>query len=306
MEQNLNLYHIFYVAAKCGNITRASQELFISQPAVSKAIKRLEETLDTPLFRRTSRGISLTEDGQLLYRHVDEAFSALNAGEDFLARRRRLGISRLRIGASTTLCKYILLPSLQAFIQGHPHVRVTISCQSTYQTLSLLEERKIDLGLIGEPKSLGPGYIFLPLQSITDTFVSTEAYLKNLKIRENNTDLLQSAAFMLLDEENITRQFINHLLQKQEISLQNILEVSTMDLLIEFARIGLGIACVIREFVSEDLEKGILWEVPLGFSFESRQIGIVYRREDEEDTAIREFLRCIKPMQEHPFGKTNV
>lgn len=294
MEQNLNLYYIFYVTAQCGNITKASQALFISQPAVSKAIKKLEENLGTPLFRRTSRGVSLTEDGQLLYRHVEDAFSSLNAGEDFLARRRRLGISRLRIGASTTLCKYILLPCLQSFIQEHPHVRVTISCQSTYQTLSLLEERKIDLGLIGEPQSLGTGYVFLPVQSITDTFVSTRSYLKNLKIRENNTDLLQTAAFMLLDEENITRQFINTLLQEQQISLRNVLEVSTMDLLIEFARIGLGIACVIREFVHEDLQKGRLCEVPLGIRFNPRQIGIVYRREDEEYTAIKEFLRGIK------------
>lgn len=295
MEQNLTLYHIFYVAAKCGNITKASQELFISQPAVSKAIKRLEENLGTSLFRRTSRGVTLTEDGQLLYHHVKEAFTSLNAGEDFLARRRRLGISRLRIGASTTLCKYVLLSCLQSFIQGHPHVRVTISCQSTYQTLALLEDRKIDIGLTGEPKSLSPGCIFLPIQSITDTFVSTDTYLKNLKIREKNADLLQTATFMLLDEENITRQFINSLLQEQHISLQNVLEVSSMDLLIEFARIGLGIACVIREFVSDELKNGTLCEVPLSFPFEARQIGMVYRREDSEDTAIQEFLQVIRP-----------
>lgn len=295
MEQNLTLYHIFYIAAKCGNITKASQELFISQPAVSKAIRRLEENLGVSLFRRTSRGVTLTEDGQLLYHHVKEAFTALNAGEDFLARRKRLGISRLRIGTSTTLCKYILLPCLKQFIQGHPHVRVTISCQSTYQTLALLEERKIDIGLIGEPKSLGSGCVFQPIQSITDTFVSTDTYLKNLEIREKNTDLLQTATFMLLDEENITRQFVNSLLQEQHISLQNVLEVSSMDLLIEFARIGLGIACVIREFVKDDLQNGGLCEVPLGFPFESRQIGMAYRREDSEDAAIRELLRAIRP-----------
>ena len=122
MEQNLSQYHIFYVTARCGNISKASRELFISQPAVSKAIQKLEQTLNTVLFRRGSRGVTLTEDGELLYRHVREAFTSLEAAEQSLERKHALGISHLRIGASTTLCKYVLLPYLQRFIQLHPHV----------------------------------------------------------------------------------------------------------------------------------------------------------------------------------------
>ena len=143
MEPSLSLYHIFYITARCGNISRASRELFISQPAVSRSIRRLEENLQTVLFRRNSRGVTLTEDGRLLFDRVREAFEALESAEQTLARRHSLGVSHLRLGASSTLCKYALLPFLQKFIRRYPHVKVTISCQSTYQTLELLREQKL-------------------------------------------------------------------------------------------------------------------------------------------------------------------
>ena len=124
--------------------------------------------------RRGPRGVLLTEDGELLYRHVSEAFASLETAEQSLERKHALGISHLRIGASTTLCKYVLLPYLQRFIQLHPHVKITITCQSTYRTLALLQEEKIDVGLVGRPASL-KGCEFRPLQSIQDTFVATAA-----------------------------------------------------------------------------------------------------------------------------------
>ena len=135
MEQNLSQYYIFYTAAQCGSISRASRELYISQPAVSKAIQKLEQSLNTVLFRREARGVSLTEEGRLLYRHVREAFHSLDEAEQTLARRKKLGISHLRLGASATLSRYVLLRFLQRFIRAYPHVKITIACQSTYRTL---------------------------------------------------------------------------------------------------------------------------------------------------------------------------
>ncbi|HIV24315.1 MAG TPA: LysR family transcriptional regulator [Candidatus Scatomonas pullistercoris] len=289
MNQALSQYYIFYVAARCGNISRASRELFISQPAVSKSIRKLEQSLHTVLFRRGPRGVLLTEDGELLYRHVSEAFASLETAEQSLERKHALGISHLRIGASTTLCKYVLLPYLQRFIQLHPHVKITITCQSTYRTLALLQEEKIDVGLVGRPASL-KGCEFRPLQSIQDTFVATAAYLSNLSLREAGSSLFHTATFMMLDEENITRQFINNYFQEQGIELRNILEISTMDLLIEFARIGMGAACVIREFVQADLDGGNLVEVPLGIRFPAREIGFAWTKESRELAPVREFL----------------
>ena len=82
MEQNLNLYQIFYEVAGCRNFSVAAKKLYITQPAVSKAISRLEESLDTVLFYRSSRGVCLTPEGEVLCRHVEQALTSLKAGED--------------------------------------------------------------------------------------------------------------------------------------------------------------------------------------------------------------------------------
>lgn len=124
------------------------------------AIKKLENNLDTTLFKRSSRGVALTPDGRILYEKVKGAFDLLSEGEDSILHNRSREIPRLRIGASTTLCKYVLMPRLKDFIAANPQIRITISCQSTYQTLKLLEEDKIDIGLIGRPQKLSGIRIF--------------------------------------------------------------------------------------------------------------------------------------------------
>ena len=115
MEQNLNLYHIFYTVAKCRNISGAARQLFISQPAISKAISRLEQNLNTTLFLRSSRGVRLTETGEILFRQVESAFDAICQGEEQLRKVQELGMGHLSIGVSSTLCKYVLLPYLSRF-----------------------------------------------------------------------------------------------------------------------------------------------------------------------------------------------
>lgn len=292
MENNLSLYHIFYAVARHKNISKAAEELYISQPAISKSIRKLEDALNTRLFKRTSRGVSLTEDGLLLLEHVTEAFQSLQIAEQTLERKHALGISHLRIGASTTLCKYVLLPYLQHFIGLYPHVKITISCQSTYRTLELLQEQKIDIGLIGKPRTL-KNFDFYPIQSIQDTFVAAKSYLDNLSLREEDQNLFHTATFMMLDEENITRQFVNNYVKEHDIELSNILEVSTMDLLIEFSKIGLGVACVIKEFVQAELDQGQLTELGLGIHFPGREIGFACRRETRCLPPVRTFLDAL-------------
>ena len=289
MEQNLSLYYVFHTVAKKGSISHAAKELYISQPAISKSIQKLEDNLNTTLFKRSSRGVTLTADGEILFQHTRDAFETLEEGEEILARHHALGVDQLRIGVSTTLCKYILLPHLQRFIKAYPHVKISISCQSTYQTLTLLEENKIDIGLVGEP-AIQKGFYFQPLQKIQDIFVTTTAYLEHLELRSGNGDLFQTATFMMLDEENITRQYINRVFLEHGVEFSNILEVSTMDLLIEFSKIGMGAACVIKEFVQEELDRGDLITLPLGLTFSPRQIGFACRKHEQANPVIQHFL----------------
>lgn len=279
MQENLNLYHIFYTTARIGNISQASKELYISQPAVSKAIQKLEFNLNTVLFKRSSRGVALTPEGELLFEKVRDAFSLLTEGETAVLQSRSLDTPRLRLGASSTLVKYVLLAYLAPYVSQNPQVRVSISSQNTYQTLKLLEEDKIDVGLISPPKNL-PGCHYRSLLRIRDTFVTTRQYLETQKALYPGESLFHTATFMMMDEENITRQAVNAGLREHHLELGHILEVTSMDLLIEFARTGLGIACVVREFVLEELESGALIEVPTGIRFPEREIGFVCRKKE--------------------------
>ena len=178
MEQNLNLYQVFYEVAGCRNFSVAAKKLYISQPAVSKALSRLEENLNTVLFRRSSKGAILTREGELLYRYVEQALGMLKAGEDELALSASRKVCPLSIGVSTMLCKYILLPVLKSFMEENPNIKISISCQSTYDTLALLQEGSIDIGLVGisSPEETGKNHAitYLPLKRIEDIFVFPE------------------------------------------------------------------------------------------------------------------------------------
>ena len=138
MEQHLSQYRVFYAVAKTGNISHAAKELFISQPAISKSISKLEENLGVTLFKRSSRGVTLTIEGQVLFNHVSLAFNTLDRGENELRRIKNFNIGQIRFGASNILCKNILLPYLKDFVRECPHIRILISSQDTAHSITML------------------------------------------------------------------------------------------------------------------------------------------------------------------------
>ena len=267
MNQNLSSYWIFYTVDNAGNISKAAKELYISQPAISKSIQKLEENLGCKLFSRSSRGVLLTDEGQMLYGHVKEAFETLTLGEDKLKRSIELGVGHLQIGVSSTLCKHLLLPYLKEFIRRNPHISISISCQSTNETLRLLDDNKIDIGLIGKPENL-KNINFFFLDNIKDIFVANRDYLANLK--------------------------------KRGISEEDVLSNSTL-MLLDFAKIGVGVACVIKSFVEQELEDGSLVEVPLGFPIHDREVGFAYKENVKPSPSLQNFIdfyQTYKP-EEH-------
>lgn len=334
MEQNLNHYKIFYEVARCGNISKAAENLYISQPAVSKSITKLEQSISHTLFIRSKRGVKLTEEGKTLYEHLEKAFDTIDHAEKKLKQIGELGMGQLRIGASTSLCKHILLPYLQDFIEVNPHVKVSIDCKPTFETLRQLRDDKIDIGLICET-DLDNGYDFLPIRSIHDTFVATETYIDNLMLRErhevslslgansvnlphnsllpnmtglfmfsehtssaqNYTDfsekeILEKCNLMLLDKGNISRIYIDDYMNSNNIHPSQILEINNMDLLIDFAAIGMGVAGVVREFIIDYIETEQVMEIPMDYDIAPRTVGFVYKEKSMSRTT-KKFLDSI-------------
>lgn len=288
MEQNLNLYQIFYEVANCRNFSVAARKLYISQPAISKSISKLEEGLHTVLFHRSSRGVILTPDGELLFRHVEKAMLSLRSGTEQLKAAHAKGSCKLSIGVSTTLCKYILLPLLKDFIAENPNIKITIACQSTYENIAALSNGTIDIGFVSIPSAASgssSGISYLPLKVIEDIFVAAEAYLAPFN------DYFKEASFIMLNKENISRKHAEAFLSEHQITVENIIEVNNMDLSVEFAKAGLGIACVISDFVREDLKNGTLCELKLKHKIPKRQIGFAYSTRQPVSTGMNTLIQ---------------
>lgn len=291
MESNLNLYYIFFTVANHSNISSAAKELYISQPAISKAISKLEQNLNVTLFNRSSRGVSLTMEGQILYEQVRTAFTAIRRGEDRISKVKELGVSQLSIGVSITLCKYFLLPYLKQFVKDNPHINVTIVCHPSVETIADIDKGVTDIGIVGIP-SQPSGLVYTPVKEIQDTFVASENYLNNLRIREGNTKdiILRNATFMMLNKENMSRKYVDYYLSTHQISMDNIIEINTMDLLIELAKSDLGIACVIKDFVTDEIESGALTELSFSRPIPKRKIGLVYKDDAMLTDAAQKFV----------------
>ncbi|MFV0527948.1 MAG: LysR family transcriptional regulator [Lachnospiraceae bacterium] len=278
MEENLNAYRTFLSVCQYGSISKAAKELYISQPAISKSIMKLETALEVTLFTRNSRGVTLTPEGELLYSHVKSAFEQIHDAESQIRLMNQFGMKPLRIGVSTSLCKHVLLPYLNQYLLDNPMTRIVIDSQSSQQTLQMLEDDKIDVGLIGSTTVRSP-FGFRKIRDIHDIFAAKPSYLEQLlHYPANAKSPYQNAVLLMLDQNNLTRQYIDSILPKEALVFSQLLEVTSMDLLIEFCKVGLGIGCLIQEFVTEELADGSLTQVPLSDEILPRQIGFVYKK----------------------------
>ena len=302
-ESTLSSYHIFNTVAEAGNISKAAKTLYLSQPAISRAVSKLEQSLSVKLFIRNSRGVHLTEEGKMLYEHTKSAFHALRQGEETLRRIQNLGIGSLRIGTNTTLCKYILMPYLKRFIREYPHIQLHIECHTPAETIALLEEGSIDIG---------------PVTEIEDIFVASETYLANLSLRgqqnhgfteaapstkrrkasKNASDsalsFLKNATLILLEDNHNSRFYLEDYFEQHHIEAGSISEISNMDLLIDFSKIGLGIGCVAKEFVQKELEERTLIELPLPSGLKKRSVGFAFNKTILQAASAKKFIEFYK------------
>ena len=277
MEQNLSTYRIFFEVAKQGNISKAAESLYISQPAISKTIVRLEDNLNVKLFKRNSRGVSLTEEGEVLFRHVQEAIHHIEEAENALQKMKDYHIGHLDIGASTTLCRYILLPYLKKFMEEFPNIQINLKNQDSAKNIQVLEAQDIDIALVAIPKHLSPNQKVILEQEVEDIFVASPKYIENLKaLHGNNFPLFQNATVMLMDDKNVSRHYIDMYIRENQLDFKQIIALNTMDLLIDFAKIDMGISCVIRSFVEKDLENGSLVQIDIAPPIPRRKIGFMY------------------------------
>lgn len=279
------LYKIFYTVAETGSISGAAKELFVTQPAVSKAVKNLEGSLGVKVFQRNARGVSLTAEGKVLYEHVAQAFKQLDEGEKLMKQLREKAYGAIRIGISNTLCKYYLIPHLKAFHQVYPKLKIEIVNRTSTETVKMLEEGLLDCAIISA-MDFPDGLKYRPLRTIHDIFVAKRKPPKSVMRLKD----LEGESMLLLEKKNATREHLESFLKAEAMDLTVDIEISSMEFLVEFAKIGLGVASVIEEFVTDDLEDGSLYHWPMENEVPKRSLGLLVVQDRSHSIACRTFM----------------
>ena len=244
MDINYELYKVFYHVATTLSFSEASKHLFISQSAVSQSVKTLEKKLGQPLFIRSTKKVQLTPAGQLLMKHVEPAMNLIRRGENQLFESQSLGLGQLRIGASDTICRYFLVPYLKDFHQKYPNVPIKVTNATSLGCAELLEQGKVDMIVTNAPNAqLNPSSVQKTLCEFHDIFIANPVHFP---FGEQDIPLSELTKYPLITLERhcTTSEFLHNLFLQHQLELMPEIELSSNDLLIDLARIGLGIAFV--------------------------------------------------------------
>ncbi|HEX3031374.1 MAG TPA: LysR family transcriptional regulator, partial [Bacillota bacterium] len=275
VEINFELYKVFYQVAKYLNFSQAAAELYISQSAVSQSIKLLEEKLGCRLFFRHTKQVSLTEAGRLLFSHVEQAYNFLKSGEGQIEALQALKQGEVRLGATDTICKHYLLPHFQQFATAYPGIKLNITSRTSPGCLDLLSRGRVDLVVVNLPEtSLPAGLRVEMVRSLQDVFIAGPAF-SHLRDRDIPLAELIRHPLMLLEKNTTTRDFLEQLAAEHKLQLTPEIELDSVDLLIQLAKIGLGITFVARDYVAAELARDEVIELKIKEAIPERKLGIV-------------------------------
>lgn len=290
---NLELYRVFYAVVKCGSLTRAAEELYISQPAVSQAIKQLENQLGGKLFNRTHRGMELTEPGgKQMFDAVEQALKLFNQAETHYAELKNTATGVLRICASDTVATHFLIDYIKTYHERYPNVKIVIQDGTSAETIELIKNRRGDIGFVNLPVDDQEVNLTDKVMQLHDIFVASEAFSE---LTDDVVPLsrLQDYPLLMLELSTATRQAIVGYAHSLGIHLHPEVELASLELMAELAKKGIGIACIPREFVRHELEAGTLKEIRTNPSLPVRGIGLVLAKDEKPSFAVREFLKLL-------------
>ena len=244
MDINYELYKVFYYVAKTLSFSEASKKLFISQSAVSQSIKALEKKLDQTLFIRSTKRVKLTPEGEILFKHIEPAVNLIIRGENQIMDANDLNGGQLRIGATDTICRYHLVPYLKEFHEHFSNVHIKVTNATSSRCVDLLENEVVDLVVTNYPNPrMNSIQNVRKIHEFHDVFIANQNYA-HLKNKRLELEELLGYPLLMLDKVSMTSEFLHSLFQQHQLDLVPEIELSSNDLLIDLARIGLGIAFI--------------------------------------------------------------
>ena len=293
MNIDFELYRIFYVVANNKNITKASEELNISQPAISKSIKNLEDQLGGQLFVRTKRGVILTEEGKEFYNYIRQAIEYINNAESKFTDLINLETGTIKIGISSTLTKEFLLPYLEEFHEKYPKIDIQINTNVSVELLSKLRNGLLDIVILHLiDKNYGDDIEITKCKKITDCFAVNKKY-KDLIDKELSIKDLNNYPLILQPKGSNTRTFLDNFTREYGVTLNPNMELAGYNLVVEFTKIGLGIGYVNEDYSKDLFNNKELYKLNIKEKIPSRYIGIALSKNHIPNFSTKKLIEII-------------
>lgn len=292
MNTSLELFRIFCAVVEHGSLSSAARALFITQPAVSQSMRALEDDLGTVLLDRNPRGVTLTPDGELLYGYARQAIGLLNVAQKQLRDMKTQLSHELRIGASDTLCRAFLLGALERFHEEYPDVRLSVKNRTSRESINLLLAGEVDIAYVNLPTQYS-GIEVVPVLAVHDVFIAGSRFAhlrgKILSIKE-----VAALPLVMLEKASASRLYVDSFFAAQGKPLSPEIELGSHDLMPLFARIGLGVAAITREFIDEETMGDDLFELQIDQPVPSREIGMCILKGVPPTIAAKAFAEVVQ------------
>jgi DNA-binding transcriptional LysR family regulator len=292
MNINFELYKVFYYVATTLSFSEASTKLYISQSAVSQSIKSLEKNLNTTLFNRNTKRVTLTHEGLLLLQHIEPAINLIHNGENNILETRTLSQGKIHIGASDTICKYILLPYFKKFHVEYPNIHLQVTNRTSVKCVDLLNQGKVDFIITNIPnEKIGTSMLVHEFYNFNDIFIAGNNF-KELKNKNISLSKLLQFPLLMLEKNTTTSQYIRSIFQSQNLTLSPEIELTSIDLLVELAKINFGISLVPDYCIKKELLKDI-FPIKTKEILPKRSLAIVTKKTIPLSIASQKFISYI-------------
>lgn len=292
MNINFELYKVFYHAGRSLNFTKTAEELFVTQSSVSQSIKQLESRLDVLLFIRNKRNMQLTREGEMLHSHISQAYNLIRTGERQIEQTKELNYGEIKLGASDTICRYFLLDYIKKFHEDYPNIRINITNQPSLKSLGDIADGKMDFGVVNLPEGVKlKGVKITEIKGFEEVAITTRKFSDLLPNRPSIKELKNFPLITLTPNTN-TRQYLNRFFNAHNESLTPEFELKSIDLIIDFVRIGLGIGFVMKDALPKE-DSSPIQIIRLKETLPARTIGIVTNRELPLSIPTRHFINIL-------------
>ncbi len=292
---NLDLYRVFYTVAKCGSLTKAAEELYISQPAVSQSVKQLENQLGVSLFNRTHRGMELSEQGgKLIFKEVEGALKLLYQAENRISEMKESATGNIRIGASDTIFQYFLADKIVDFHERFPAVKIELLADFTPDTIEKLKANRCDVAFVNLPVEISPELRLDEHNArLNDIFIAGEKY-KGLQEGIFPLGKLKNYPLILMDKNTVARRAFDGYASLVGVELAPSIEVGSWDLMKRLVERGMGVGVIPKEYAKRELAEGRLFEVKTDPVLPARSVGMLLSKDRPISYALHSFIEYFR------------